>query len=110
MYDVQCERIHVPPHLSRKKGNGAQRFGCVHKNNMAELAAALCLLGAWFQFCEYQTVAEGYGGTGMRIDRTNEDILVELLRKAQQQCRDGQSVLVNCLIGKTAFREGSISV
>ena len=62
------------------------------------------------QFCEYGTVAEGYGGKGLRLDRTNEDIMADVLRDAQAQAKEGASVLVNCLIGKTAFREGSISV
>ena len=67
-------------------------------------------MNLYFQFCEYQTVAEGYGGTGHRLDRSNEDIMEDILRKAQKQCKEGKSVLLNCLIGKTTFREGSISV
>ena len=55
-------------------------------------------------------VAEGYGGKGYRIDRTNEDIIEEVLKQAQKDAAEGSSVLVNCLIGKTSFREGSISV
>lgn len=61
-------------------------------------------------FCNYHTVAEGFGGTGYVIDRTNEDRIEEVLRKAQTDASQGATVLINCLIGKTSFREGSISV
>ena len=63
-----------------------------------------------FQFTNYETVAEGYGGKGLRLDRTNEDIIPEILQDAIKLSREGHSVLVNALIGKTNFREGSISV
>ena len=63
-----------------------------------------------FQFSNYETVAEGYGGKGLRLDRTNEDIIPEILQDAIKLSREGHSVLVNALIGKTNFREGSISV
>ncbi|KAL4224666.1 hypothetical protein ACF0H5_015363 [Mactra antiquata] len=61
-------------------------------------------------FTNYETVAIGYGGKGMRIDRTNEDKIKEVFNEAIKQSRDGHSVLINALIGKTNFREGSISV
>ncbi|XP_069132457.1 2-hydroxyacyl-CoA lyase 2-like isoform X1 [Argopecten irradians] len=61
-------------------------------------------------FTDYETVAVGYGGKGMRLDRSNEDKIKEVLEEAVKQSRDGHSVLVNALIGKTNFREGSISV
>ena len=34
----------------------------------------------------------------------------EILRQAQKEAKEGSAVLVNCLIGKTNFRDGSISV
>lgn len=55
-------------------------------------------------------MAKGYGGTGWRMDRSNEEEMVSMLQRAQKECKEGTSVLVNCLIGKTTFREGSISV
>ncbi|KAK3102444.1 hypothetical protein FSP39_011418 [Pinctada imbricata] len=61
-------------------------------------------------FTDYETVAAGYGGKGLRLDRTNEDQIKEILEQAVKLNKDGNSVLVNCLIGKTNFREGSISV
>ncbi|CAG5127592.1 unnamed protein product, partial [Candidula unifasciata] len=62
------------------------------------------------QYCEYDVCAQGLGGRGLRLDRTNEDQLEALLRKAVEEYRQGNSVLINVLIGKTNFREGSISV
>lgn len=61
-------------------------------------------------FSDYETVAIGYGGKGLRLDRTNEDRIREVLKEAIKMSRSGNSVLINTLIGKTNFREGSISV
>lgn len=55
-------------------------------------------------------VAEGFGGRGYLLDRTNEDEMETVLRAAQKDTAEGHSVVLNCLIGKTKFREGSISV
>ena len=62
------------------------------------------------QFTDYEVVARGYGGQGVRLDRTNEDKMKDMLKQALEDYRKGNSVLVNVLIGKTDFREGSISV
>ncbi|KAL5007513.1 hypothetical protein ScPMuIL_016319 [Solemya velum] len=61
-------------------------------------------------FCDYDKVAEGYGGAGFVLDRSNEDSLKEVLQDALKTHREGKSVLINVLIGKTNFREGSLSV
>jgi len=61
-------------------------------------------------FSEYHVVAQGYGGKGYQIDRSNGDQLESIFKNAQKECAEGHSVLLNCLIGKTSFREGSISV
>lgn len=55
-------------------------------------------------------VARGYGGRGYKIDRSNESQISEIFRQAQSDYAQGHSVLINCLIGKTNFREGSMSV
>lgn len=62
-------------------------------------------------YCNYEKVAEGFGGCGFVMDRgmKDEDIR-DMLQRAQELSRDGKPVLVNCFIGKTNFREGSISV
>lgn len=62
------------------------------------------------QFTDYDKVAEGFGGKGIRLDRSNDDNIEEVLQKAREEYSKGNSVLINCLIGKTNFREGSISV
>jgi len=44
------------------------------------------------------------------MDRTNDNSIEEVFKKAQKENANGKSVLINTLIGKTNFREGSISV
>ena len=63
-----------------------------------------------FQFAEYELAAQGLGAVGLRLDRTNEDVMDKVLEKALEEYKKGNSVLINVLIGKTDFREGSISV
>lgn len=55
-------------------------------------------------------MAKGYGGDGLRVDRSNGDQLAEIYRQAIKDSRAGKSILLNVLLGKTNFREGSISV
>lgn len=61
-------------------------------------------------FADYHVVADGYGGKGYLIVRNQEDQLRDIIRQAQEETREGKAVLLNVLIGKTNFREGSISV
>ncbi|XP_059931984.1 2-hydroxyacyl-CoA lyase 2 [Gadus macrocephalus] len=61
-------------------------------------------------FSDYHIVADGYGGKGCLIGREDEDRLSEIIKSAQRECREGKAMLLNVLIGKTDFREGSISV
>ncbi|XP_026879492.2 2-hydroxyacyl-CoA lyase 2 [Electrophorus electricus] len=61
-------------------------------------------------FTDYHIVAEGYGGKGHLIGREDEVQLGDIVKEAQRECRDGKSVLLNVLIGKSNFRDGSISV
>lgn len=44
------------------------------------------------------------------LGRPDGKQLDAVLRTAQDECRRGRPVLINALIGKTDFREGSISV
>ncbi|KAH9491389.1 hypothetical protein Btru_052296 [Bulinus truncatus] len=62
------------------------------------------------EYCKYETSAEGFGGKGLRLDCTNESEIFQVLKKATELSHQGNSVLINVLIGKTNFREGSISV
>ncbi|XP_078054948.1 2-hydroxyacyl-CoA lyase 2 [Mustelus asterias] len=61
-------------------------------------------------YTDYHTVAEGYGGKGFLLNRENEDQMDDLIRAAQVECKNGNPTLINVLIGKSNFREGSISV
>lgn len=60
---------------------------------------------------DYHVVAQGYGGLGYVLKRENADEIEKLLNDAREESiRTGRSVLINALIGKTGFRDGSISV
>ncbi len=61
-------------------------------------------------FTDYDVVAKGYGGIGFKMDRSNDSNLNEVFQNARNEYAKGKSVLINCLIGKTNFREGSISI
>jgi acetolactate synthase-like protein len=51
------------------------------------------------------------GGIGFQLDRTNENEMIDIFKQANElNQQQRKSVLINCLIGKTNFREGSISV
>lgn len=55
-------------------------------------------------------VAKGFGGVGIKMDRSNDSNIEEMLQKARDEHAKGNSVLINALIGKTDFRDGSLSV
>ncbi|XP_037674145.1 2-hydroxyacyl-CoA lyase 2 isoform X3 [Choloepus didactylus] len=61
-------------------------------------------------YTEYHKAAMGLGARGLLLSRENEDQVVEVLQDAQWQCQEGHPVVVNILIGKTDFRDGSIAV
>lgn len=65
-------------------------------------------------YCEYEKVAEGYGGLGFRLDAETTPTaryIRSVLEKAKETARNrGKPVLINALIGKSDFRAGSISV
>jgi len=59
-------------------------------------------------YTPYEAVATGYGGIGLSV--TDGDKVLETLQCARQRARDtGKPVLINALIGRSDFREGSIS-
>ncbi len=60
------------------------------------------------RYADYHGVAESFGAKGFVIDR--EDRIDAVLKQAVEISRKGTPVLINALIGKTAFRKGSISV
>lgn len=59
---------------------------------------------------DYHVVADGFGGKGYLIGREEESRLKDMVKEAQRECKEGKAVLLNVLIGKTNFRDGSISV
>ncbi len=58
----------------------------------------------------YEDAAAAFGAIGKRVTSEDEDRLVDIFTEVSQANREGRSVLVNVLIGKTDFREGSISI
>ena len=56
----------------------------------------------------YDVVGQGYGGEGILI--TKPDEVRPALLKAKQLAKEGKPVVVNCLLTKSQFREGSISI
>jgi len=61
------------------------------------------------EYCDYHKVVEGFGAAGLLVGR--DDNVKEKFEEAQKiHDTEGKSVLANVLIGKTKFREGSISV
>lgn len=60
------------------------------------------------EYCAYGEVSRGYGGQG--LDITSPDEVEAGLRAAQVTASSGKGVVVNVHIGKTDFREGSLSV
>ena len=57
---------------------------------------------------DYHIVADGYGGKGFKVDDIKD--VDATVKEAVKLSREGKAVLLNCLIGKTTFRDGSISV
>uniref|UniRef100_A0A915BLG6 2-hydroxyacyl-CoA lyase 2 n=2 Tax=Parascaris univalens TaxID=6257 RepID=A0A915BLG6_PARUN len=58
----------------------------------------------------YDDVGIALGAKGVLITKDDENMLEEKLSNVVNEVRSGQSVVVNVIIGKTNFREGSISV
>lgn len=59
-------------------------------------------------FSNYQDVVKGLGAEGILIRKESE--LAAGLQKAKELAKQGKPVLVNVLINRSAFREGSISL
>jgi len=77
-------------------------------------------------YLPYDTVARGYGGAGVKLlhppkeagaDGDDDEstarrlgAMASVINEAQRLNKEGKAVVINCEIGKTDFREGSISV
>ncbi len=57
---------------------------------------------------DYDRVAEGYGGVGLRIETASD--VIPVLERAQQLAKTGKPVLINALLARSEFRKGSISM
>ena len=62
------------------------------------------------EYCAYEDVAKGYGGEGMLVRDPDADLSQVFADARALRKKTGKPVLLNVHIGKTAFREGSISV
>ena len=77
-------------------------------------------------YLSYDTVATGYGGVGLKLLHPDPEAgadgdddastakrlgaMAGVIKEAQRLNKEGKAVVINCEIGKTDFREGSISV
>ncbi len=57
---------------------------------------------------DYQTVAKGYGGDGVRVEHMDQ--VDAALEQAKRSAKAGRAFLINAILSKSNFREGSISV
>lgn len=65
-------------------------------------------VGTTLRRTAYHTVAEGYGGKGLLL--TEPSKVDEVLDEAKAIAKSGRPVCINVHLGKTDFREGSISI
>jgi len=66
-------------------------------------------VGCQLRFTDYHVVADGYGGVGIKVD-SGDDVTAALKKAVKVSREETKPVLLNVLIGKTKFRDGSISV
>lgn len=65
-------------------------------------------IGTVLRRSDYHVAAEGFGGKGLVISDPKK--LPAVLREAKKLASEGHPVLINCHLGKTDFRKGSISM
>jgi acetolactate synthase-1/2/3 large subunit len=65
-------------------------------------------VGTKLRRSDYEKVAEGYGGVGLKL--TDPGRIDAVLDEAKLLSRQGKPVCINVHIAKTDFREGSISI
>jgi thiamine pyrophosphate-dependent acetolactate synthase large subunit-like protein len=63
---------------------------------------------ALLAFSDYDRVARGFGGGGVRIERV--EALASAIATARDANATGQPFLVNAILGKSEFRKGSLSM
>ncbi|GAB6026225.1 hypothetical protein CHUAL_012432 [Chamberlinius hualienensis] len=62
------------------------------------------------KYSDYHKIGMALGGKGILLGAEDKDKLKDKFKEALQLSKDGHSVVINALIGRTKFREGSISV
>uniref|UniRef100_A0A183BVC6 2-hydroxyacyl-CoA lyase 2 n=1 Tax=Globodera pallida TaxID=36090 RepID=A0A183BVC6_GLOPA len=68
-------------------------------------------VGCELSYTSYDEVGRGLGARGVQLkEPTEESEVRHQLGLALAKCLEGQSTVINALIGRTNFREGSISV
>jgi thiamine pyrophosphate-dependent acetolactate synthase large subunit-like protein len=65
-------------------------------------------VGTKLRYSDYHLVAKGYGAEGLLV-KDNSSV-AKIMIKAKNLLKEGKPILINALIGKTNFREGSISM
>ena len=65
-------------------------------------------VGTVLRRTDYDVVAAGYGGIGLPLHQASE--ARQVITMAKSEAASGRPVLVNALLGRSDFRQGSISV
>lgn len=115
MLESDIQRAGAHPGQQRGVRPGIYRYvsrmcGCCRSYTALSVATSGKLYFLLLFFLDYHVVADGYGGKGYLVRREDESRLTDIVRQAQKEAQEGKAVLLNVLIGKTNFREGSISV
>jgi len=61
-------------------------------------------------YCNYEEVAKGYGGDGMKLANPDREAISAAYKEGFAKVKSGTPFLINALVGKSDFREGSLSV
>ncbi|XP_062504256.1 2-hydroxyacyl-CoA lyase 2-like [Corticium candelabrum] len=67
-------------------------------------------VGCVLAHCEYEKVADGFGGVGFSLQDGDENDIRRVLESAVAATKEGKPSLINAWIGKSDFRDGSISM
>jgi acetolactate synthase-1/2/3 large subunit len=65
-------------------------------------------VGTVLRHTDYHLAAEGLGATGFLLDDAKK--IESVLAKAKKAAAAGQTVLINAILGRSSFREGSVSM
>jgi acetolactate synthase-1/2/3 large subunit len=65
-------------------------------------------VGTQLEYSDYDNVVKSFGAKGILLSDIKD--IERKLSRAKKMTKDGFPVLVNCLIGKTDYRKGSISM